>query len=199
MPSEMFAAASQLNLAGGLSRMLRLAGFEKAMMVGPSPTLFMNTHPAETASFALNESLKRLRDVSRDQPLALEIPEPVAEEVTSIQQWRATLSKLDIDLAYDHFGSGQSRRVELAAIRPDFVKFDTNLIRDIHLDLAPQQALLASLVQMARDLDIVTLAMGVECESEHTVCCEIGFELAQGFFYGQPASKTVIGNPDAGN
>ena len=47
--------------------------------------------------------------------------------------------------------------------------------------------MLATLVKMAQELGVVTLAEGVECDAESEVCREIGFELAQGFYYGEPA------------
>ena len=41
-----------------------------------------------------------------------------------------------------------------------------------------------------RDLDIVPLAEVIECEGEATVCRELQFELAQGFYFGKPAPVT---------
>ncbi len=92
-------------------------------------------------------------------------------------------------LAYDHFGMGQTRRSELAAVRPDYVKFDMHLIREIDVASTSQRALLANFVQMVRDLGIVPVAMGVESESEHACCRDVGFELGQGFFYGKPSAS----------
>lgn len=34
------------------------------------------------------------------------------------------------------------------------------------------------------------LAEGIECEGEATVCRELQFELAQGFYFGKPAPVT---------
>ena len=51
--------------------------------------------------------------------------------------------------------------------------------------------MLASLVRMVRELNITTLAEGVECIGEHDVVAEMGFDLGQGFLYGRPAPLTV--------
>jgi EAL domain-containing protein (putative c-di-GMP-specific phosphodiesterase class I) len=40
---------------------------------------------------------------------------------------------------------------------------------------------------MARSLGICTVAEGVETSGEHAACQQLGFELAQGFYYGKPA------------
>jgi EAL domain-containing protein (putative c-di-GMP-specific phosphodiesterase class I) len=44
-----------------------------------------------------------------------------------------------------------------------------------------------TLVKMARDAGIRTLAEGVDSREEAETCCAIGFELAQGFYFGRPA------------
>jgi EAL domain-containing protein (putative c-di-GMP-specific phosphodiesterase class I) len=187
-PQEMFLAASQLNLEQQLSSILRLIGLEKGMMLHRSPCLFINTHAAEISTFGLLDSLERLRELNPDQPITLEIREPVAKDTAIIRQLRETLTELNMHLAYDHFGSGTSQRAQLAAIRPDYVKLDMHLIREIHLAPASQKALLTNLVKMVQDLGIIPVAMGVESEFEHAACRDLGFELGQGFFYGKPSA-----------
>jgi EAL domain-containing protein (putative c-di-GMP-specific phosphodiesterase class I) len=189
-PDEMFLAASQLNLEAELSRMLRLVGFEKGMKVH---CLFINTHVAEIGTLRLLESLRRFRDANAVQQVTIEIREPVGQDTAAIQQLREALASLNMQLSYDHFGCGRSRRAELAAVRPDYLKFDMELTREIHLAPAAQKSLLTNLVRMVRELGIVPVASGVECESEHNTCRDIGFEVGQGFFYGKPmASADVV-------
>jgi EAL domain-containing protein (putative c-di-GMP-specific phosphodiesterase class I) len=191
-PDEMFLAASQLNLEEELSRLLRVVGFERGTKLLQAPCLFINTHAAEIATFGLLDSLKRLRAVNRDQPLTLEIREPAASDTQVVRQLRETLAGLNIRLAYDHFGFGESRRSELSTVRPDYVKFDMHLIRDIQLAPAAQRALLTHLVKMVRDLNIVPVAMGVESDAEDAACRELGFQLGQGFLYGKPAATDEL-------
>ena len=42
------------------------------------------------------------------------------------------------------------------------------------------------LVDMARDVPIVTLAEGIESQEEAEACLELGFDLAQGYYFGRP-------------
>ena len=51
--------------------------------------------------------------------------------------------------------------------------------------------MMESLVQMVRDLDINSLAEGIETAEEAAACREIGFDLAQGYFYGRPAPANL--------
>jgi EAL domain-containing protein (putative c-di-GMP-specific phosphodiesterase class I) len=187
-PNEMFLAASQLNLESELSVMLRVAGIEHGANLPSKPTLFLNTHPAEIVTCGLLDSLRDLRAKFPDQPITLEVHEAAATSPQTMKQLRESLSALEMQLAYDDFGSGQSRLVELATVCPDIVKFDIKFVREIHLATRRQQQMLASLVRMVRELNIVALAEGVECEAEHEVIAEMGFELGQGYLYGKPAN-----------
>jgi EAL domain-containing protein (putative c-di-GMP-specific phosphodiesterase class I) len=72
-------------------------------------------------------------------------------------------------------------------VRPDYLKFDMALIRNIHEASTEQVEMVRSLVQMVRHMDIVPLAEGIETVPERDVCIELGFELAQGFLFGKPA------------
>jgi EAL domain-containing protein (putative c-di-GMP-specific phosphodiesterase class I) len=91
-----------------------------------------------------------------------------------------------MQLAYDDFGAGQSRLDELARVAPDSVKFDMRLVRDLHQATAERRLVTARLVELIRELGITPLAEGVESEAEADACEEIGFELAQGYFFGRP-------------
>ena len=103
---------------------------------------------------------------------------------------RDALRDMDISLAYDDFGAGQARLLELTEVPPDYVKFDINLIRNIHLGNAGRQQTLQTLVRMVRELGIATLAEGIECAEEVEVCRQIGFDYAQGYYFGRPAPIT---------
>lgn len=186
-PGEMFGVAAQLNLEVELSTMLRWEGVRVAEMMAPPPHLFLNTHPRELADPRLCPSLERLRENWPAQPLTLEIHESAVANGPGLLDMRSLLRRLDIKLAYDDFGVGQSRLNELAEVAPDCVKFDMSLIRDIDTAAAQRQQLVSALVQMVRNLGIATLAEGVETEGEDAACRQMGFELGQGYLYGRPA------------
>jgi EAL domain-containing protein (putative c-di-GMP-specific phosphodiesterase class I) len=99
---------------------------------------------------------------------------------------KATLDDLNFQLAYDDFGAGQARLVELAEVVPDVLKFDIALIRDVGEAPVQRRSMLASLVGMAMDLGIQTLAEGIETVEEAEICTELGFQLYQGYYYGDP-------------
>jgi EAL domain-containing protein (putative c-di-GMP-specific phosphodiesterase class I) len=185
-PAAMFSAASQLDLQTKLSQMMRWKGVQKTQLIENPPHLFLNTHPSEVLGPELIESMRSLRQLNGQQAITLEIHEAAVTKPALMKQLRQGLRELNIGLAFDDFGAGQARLTELFEVRPDYLKFDMSLIRNLHAASAEQIEMVGTLVQMARHMDILTLAEGVETEEESDVCQKVGFQLAQGYFFGRP-------------
>jgi EAL domain-containing protein (putative c-di-GMP-specific phosphodiesterase class I) len=183
----MFAAAARLDQQAALSRLLRWEGVCVGAGLPAGLNLFVNTHPTEIVTDELVASLTELRERFPTQRLTIEIHEAAVTDIDALVHFRAFLRDLRIQLAFDDFGSGQARLVELTETSPDFVKFDMKLIRGIHQASARRQRMLSSLVRLVRDLGIATVAEGVELADEAAVCGQLGFDLAQGFYFGRPA------------
>jgi EAL domain-containing protein (putative c-di-GMP-specific phosphodiesterase class I) len=187
-PKQMFSAASQLNLENELSRAFRRRGVEVAQQHAVEDRLYVNTHPAELNEPDLIESLHELRSVRPHLPITLEIHEASVTNREMIRSLRDALTDLDIGLAFDDFGAGQARLVELSEARPDCVKFDMSLVQGIHHAPPSRQEVLALLIKMVNDLGIASLAEGVETWEDHETLAAMGVRLGQGFIYGRPAS-----------
>jgi EAL domain-containing protein (putative c-di-GMP-specific phosphodiesterase class I) len=108
-----------------------------------------------------------------------------------MKRLRKELRELEVGIAFDDFGAGQARLIDLVDVQPEYLKFDMSLTRDIHLASAERQGLVSSLVRMARDLGTIPLAEGIECQEERDACIALGFQLAQGFYFGRPIAMTV--------
>lgn len=185
MPHEMFGAAERIGLAASLSVLCRENGVEIARKLANPGLLFVNTHPSERPHTGLLESLAHLRTLAPNLGLVVELHEGAVTCPREIADFRKELSDLQIQLAYDDFGAGQARLLELAEVPPDYLKFDLALIRDIH-KVPQRQQMVAGFVRIVRDLGIQPLAEGIENAAEAEVCRSIGFSLAQGYFYGKP-------------
>ena len=183
----MFQAAEQLSLEVELSRLLRWEGVRVGRDLPDRPTLYVNTHPKELDGDALIDTLANLRELAGGTRLVLEIHEAAVTRLDMMQRLRLRLDELGIELAYDDFGAGQARLAELVAVRPDIVKFDISLIRGINTTDQHRYNMLSTLVKMVRDLNVQALAEGIETAEEAAICRQIGFDRAQGFFYGRPA------------
>jgi EAL domain-containing protein (putative c-di-GMP-specific phosphodiesterase class I) len=131
-------------------------------------------------------SLREIRHARPQQPLTLEVHEAAAADLCTMKMLRLVLDDLNMKLAYDDFGAGQARLAELVEARPDYVKFDRQLISGLDTTATGRLQMVESLVKMCRQLGIVTLGEGVETAAEAEACRKIGFELMQGFYFGRP-------------
>ena len=182
----MFSAATKLNLESQLSQMMRWRAVVEIRDVDPMPHLFLNTHPSELAETALLDSMAAIRQHCPKLPITLEIHEAAVSSTEAMRELRDQLRSFDISLAFDDFGAGQARLAELSEVHPDYLKFDMSFVRDIHRSSAEKFNLVEALVKMVKAMDIVPLAEGIEVAEERDACLRLGFELAQGYFFGRP-------------
>ncbi len=185
-----------LDLVGGvgpeaqaeLSRLFRRRAVEMAAAVETPPLLFLNTHPADLEQPGLVDSLAALRRDFPRVPLVVELHESALANPASISWLCSELAAHDVGVAYDDFGAGQARLLELAEAPSRYVKLDRRYVTG--LDEAPEQRqrLVASLLAAARELRVLTLAEGVETAEEAQACRRLGFALAQGYFFGRPGA-----------
>lgn len=93
-------------------------------------------------------------------------------------------------VAIDDFGAGHSGLTLLSAFQPDIIKLDRALVRD--LDQRPaSQAIVRSIAQVCRDLDIRIIAEGIECEAEMRALCDLGIFTMQGYWFARPAFESL--------
>lgn len=183
----MFNAAARLNMEVELSRMLRWEGVREGLNLPARSTLFVNTHPLEIRREGLVDSMATARQLSADVPIILEVHEAAITDPGEMRNLRSRLKELNIGIAYDDFGAGQTRLSELTEAPPDYLKFDISLIRGIDQAPPERQRMLASLVKMVIDLGVNPLAEGIETPEEADVCRSLGFLTAQGYHFGRPA------------
>jgi EAL domain-containing protein (putative c-di-GMP-specific phosphodiesterase class I) len=185
-PLELLRIAESIGREAELSRLFRRRAVELAALRRDLPTVFLNTHPVEFARPGLLESLEELRAIAPQLDLALEIHESVLTRPAQIAELRALLLERNIALAYDDFGAGQARLLELAEAPPHYLKFDHRFISGLDQAPAARRRMLQSLLSLARELLVKTVAEGIETPAEARVCAEIGFTHAQGFNVGRP-------------
>ena len=195
-PLELLRIAESIGSEAELSRLFRKRAVELAAPKPGLPTIFLNTHPIEFARPGLLESLEELPVIAPQLDLALEIHESVLTSPSAIAELRALLLERNIALAYDDFGAEQARLERrpgfvgpigwLAEAPPHYLKFDRRFIHDLDQAPAAKRRLLHSLLTLARDLLVKTVAEGIETAAEARACAELGFTHAQGFHIGLP-------------
>lgn len=131
---------------------------------------------------------RRLRHCLRRRagPVVLEVTEHVAIE--DYGEIRAAVLSLgsDVRIAVDDAGAGFASFRHIVELRPDFVKLDIGLVRQIDQDDV-RQALVAGIVYFARKSGCQLIAEGIETAGERDQLSSLGVDLGQGFLLGRPA------------
>ena len=97
--------------------------------------------------------------------------------------------------AIDDFGSGYSGLIRLADLRPDLLKLDMELIRDI--DQHPRRRkIVSAMVRLCADLDITVIAEGIETEAELYCLEDMGIRLFQGYLLAKPSLESCSAPQD---
>jgi EAL domain-containing protein (putative c-di-GMP-specific phosphodiesterase class I) len=185
-PTQLFQISRRIGRQIELSELFRSSALEYAAQLGVKELILFNTLPEEMNIESLGRSLTKLRRSVPDLKLGMELHENTVTNVEMMKDLRLMLNDLDMLLVYDDFGAGQSRLIELLDSVPDIVKFDIALIQNIQERSEISRSMVKTLVKMANDAGIRTLAEGVETREEAETCSAIGFELAQGFYFGYP-------------
>ncbi|QGU31669.1 EAL domain-containing protein [Thermochromatium tepidum ATCC 43061] len=192
-PYPLFQIAESLDLEVPFSDLMRRRAVENAVRLDPRGCYFFNIHPREIEH--PDQLLARMSEMRANFPeprLVLEIHEGAVTDGPVIRRIRDHLKALDIGLAYDDFGAGQARLIELIEVPPDYVKFDMALVRDI--DTAPEakRRMLELFQGLLHDMGIASLAEGVETVAEAEALRAIGVDLYQGYLFGKPNDTLAI-------
>ncbi|MBR1437582.1 MAG: EAL domain-containing protein, partial [Synergistaceae bacterium] len=126
----------------------------------------------------------------------IEITESVSEEDMTvlnlgIEKFRA----LGYEVWMDDFGSGYSSLNVLKDYSFDTVKFDMKFLNGF--DIAKSEKakyIISSNLQMARLMGMEALAEGVETEEQLEYLKSIGFDKAQGYYFGKPMKLDDVFN-----
>jgi EAL domain-containing protein (putative c-di-GMP-specific phosphodiesterase class I) len=95
------------------------------------------------------------------------------------------IKELGVRLVVDDFGTGYSSLAYLRRYPVDGIKIDRSFVRDV-VDNDDDRAIVASIVDLARDLDLWTVAEGVETQEQLACLMHMGCEFIQGYLFSRP-------------
>lgn len=178
--------------AVGMGPALELTAASKAIAeAGPLPEPFF---------LSLNLSAQTLSDPGFADVLSAYDPQRLVIEITehdpvhdyaAISKALAPLRAQGVRVAIDDAGAGYSSMRHVLTIRPDIIKFDVSLTRDINKDPA-RQAMVAALCEFARRTETKVVAEGVETAEEDAALKELRVEMAQGYKFGRPQELSAL-------
>ncbi|PZU96262.1 MAG: diguanylate cyclase [Leptolyngbya sp.] len=198
MPSSIFDLATEAGLLPQLDRMARLSAIHQASQYNLAERIFINFSP--TALYDPVSCLRSTVDaidragIRHDQIVFEVVESDNPQDLDHLKTVLKYYREAGFAVALDDLGSGYSGLNLLHQLRPDFVKLDMELIRNVHLD--PYKASITEkLLEIAQNLHIKTVAEGIECVEELSWLQERGATFAQGYLIAKPAAIPIKTTP----
>ena len=202
-PLVMFEYARRKHEEGVVDRACVAAILEAARALPPGVRLSINVHAS-----TLGRDRQFVGFLShRARACGIELPRLVVEIVEHAPPWDAPafgeavakLHDVGVQVALDDVGLGYSNYRMMLDCRPDYFKIDRYFVSGAHGD-GYRQAVLESIVFLARRFGGMAVAEGIEHEPDLATARALGIELAQGYLFSPPRPVEELGGwcPTAG-
>ena len=121
------------------------------------------------------------------QRIVLEVTETQAiEDYTAYLEEMQYFSDMGFQTGIDDLGTGYSGLERVVQLRPDYLKLDMHMVRDIDTS-AVKQDIMHAFCTMAQKVGSAVVAEGVETKNELETVRQIGVDYVQGFYLARPA------------
>ena len=126
------------------------------------------------------------------QALCVEVTESaVVSDADQARQALEEIRAMGICVALDDFGTGESSLSQLSTLPVDRVKIDKSFVMPSTAD-GDALRLLESIVGVCRTIGMPIVAEGVEDETAVANLCEMGVDLAQGYYFFRPLPASEV-------
>ncbi|MDR9468079.1 bifunctional diguanylate cyclase/phosphodiesterase [Marinospirillum sp.] len=194
---EFIDVAEKIGVVHKMDYQLIEKAFEQIEEQGYQGQIFINLSPR---SLIIGEFITKVHSLARAHNLETErvVFELTERETVSNM---ALLEKFVLDLkmegfnfAIDDFGSGFSSYHYIKHFPIDVIKIEGEFIRNMLQD-DKYMAFVKSIVTLAQNLGMKTIAEFVEDEEVLQAICDLGIDYAQGFFVGRPSQELISSDP----
>lgn len=193
-PWMLYDAARRSKMLFHLDRAARLRHIQSASEHSLNTHIFINFNPTSIydPAFCLRSTVAAINHSNIDPSrFVFEVVE--SDELTDPDRLPEILRfyrDAGFQVALDDVGAGFSSLNLLTKLKPDYVKFDMELMRGIDQD--PYKAnIVAKLLEVANELGIRTIVEGIETVGEWQWSVAHGAHFAQGYLFGKPAAAPM--------
>jgi EAL domain-containing protein (putative c-di-GMP-specific phosphodiesterase class I) len=106
-------------------------------------------------------------------------------DIKHVERIVAEYQRMGFTTAIDDFGAGFAGLSLLAKFQPDLIKIDMDIVRNVDSSSA-RQAIVSGVVQIAKALNLLVIAEGIETAEELQVLKDAGIRLFQGYLISKP-------------
>lgn len=98
--------------------------------------------------------------------------------------------ELGVKIAIDDFGSGYSNFKQILHTKPDYIKIDGSLVKNIDKDKNSHE-LVKYMTMFSKSLNILTVAEYVHSIEVYKILYELGIDEFQGYYLGEPKNHFI--------
>jgi PAS domain S-box-containing protein len=185
LPGEFLPDAERLGLVGLVDRWMASKAIAAALRGVPTEVnLSGRSLTDERLAQGIADALRGHDEAARR--LVFEITETAAiENLPAARAFAERLVRLGCRLALDDFGTGYGSLTQLRELPVHVLKIDRSFVRDL-ADSPEDRKLVRSIVAIAEQFDITTIAEGIEDEGTLNEVKRCGVDLVQGYLIGRP-------------
>ncbi|MDR2639110.1 MAG: EAL and GGDEF domain-containing protein [Helicobacteraceae bacterium] len=198
----LFSIADRMRRSWDLETLCRMRALKNAALKPSGSKLFLNVNAniIYDDNFISGFTQRYLREYGLNaSEIVFEITERAAP--TRAEPFFAAIDHYKEQryaIAIDDVGSGFSGLNLIMETKPNFIKLDMSLIRNIDKD-GVKISMCKALAEFCKNANIALIAEGIETQEELSVVIKLGADYAQGFFIGIPkASFDAIDKDKAG-
>jgi EAL domain-containing protein (putative c-di-GMP-specific phosphodiesterase class I) len=135
-----------------------------------------------------NYVLDKVKEYDVAKQVVLEILEDEnIQELERVTIFLNRMRRMGVRVAIDDFGTGYSNFSYLLKLKPDYIKIDGSLIKNIDSD-ANSVAIVSAILTFSKKMGIKTIAEYIHSKEVYDKCKELGIDEFQGFYLGEPSS-----------
>ncbi len=198
LPAPILELATEAGLLPQLDQVARLSTITQFSRYQVSGHIFINFAPTSLYDpvFCLRSTVEAIdtAGISHERVVFEVVESDNSQDLDHLKALLQYYRDAGFLVALDDLGSGYSSLNLLHQLRPDFIKLDMELIRDVHQDLY-KASITEKLLEITQKLNIQTVAEGIECIEELNWLRERGATLAQGYLIAQPSAVPVTTTP----
>lgn len=105
--------------------------------------------------------------------------------INNMKQFIKKVKTYGVKIAIDDFGAGYSNFQRVLEYKPDIIKIDGSLIKNIEKDKFSQH-MVETIVAFAKKQNILTIAEYVESKAISKIVTTLGVDYSQGYYFGKP-------------
>ena len=160
--------------------------------LAPEQVLFLNLNPRLISDPRSQEgNLFKSRQIGVGE-MVLEITERTAiKDFDSFRKALERLKLLGLRVAIDDTGSGYSSLQAIAELKPEFLKLDMSIVRDIDKDEV-KQGLVETILHLSRKMGGLAIGEGIERVEEYRTLADLGVEYGQGYLFARPGKISQV-------